>query len=179
MPESSRVSRNGRVGTRFVANRMIAYGRLAGSNANQPERSMTFGISKDPRIDMHLNNGTFNGRSIYVHYTSEAGHRAIMRQRCILAKPSKERRGAAAKMGVYLALAKDAMNNRAAHHSLFLGEERYAQSATHCLVFVFNSNPHLTAQPISQGSRVSEAIHPGNIPFHRIDVIYDGRNPFI
>ncbi|MGU7776104.1 hypothetical protein ACV229_38865 [Burkholderia sp. MR1-5-21] len=140
---------------------------------------MTFGISKDPRLDMHLNNGMFNGRPIYIHYTSQAGHTAIAMQRCIMGTPNAARRGARAQPGVYLALAKDAMNGERAHQTLFLGADRYRLSATHCFIFTFNADPFLSSQPVSQGSTVDEVIYPGNIPFRSINVIYDGRNPFL
>ncbi|ECD1914959.1 hypothetical protein TS31_004624 [Salmonella enterica subsp. enterica serovar Hindmarsh] len=85
-------------------------------------------FSKDHRINMHINNGLFNGKIVYIHYTSKEGLNAIKMQRKISANPNRERRGTNAKKGVYLTLAKDAMNGRNAHHLLFLGEERYVLS---------------------------------------------------
>lgn len=140
---------------------------------------MPFGFSKDSRIDMHLNNGLFNGRPIYIHYTSQSGYTAIMSQRYIAAKPDKDRRGNHAKAGVYLIAARDAMNRKMAHHTLFLGEDKYRDSATHCIVFAFNHPVLLEKNPVSSGSAVHEIIHRGNIPFHSVDVIYDGQNRFL
>ncbi|CAM3971276.1 hypothetical protein [Bordetella tumulicola] len=140
---------------------------------------MASGISNDHRIDMHLNNGMLNGRPLYIHYTSHNGHANIMMHRCIMARPNADRRGTNAKPGVYLALAKDAMNSTLAHYTLFLGEERYAQSATHCIIFTFHTHPFLEQQLVTEGGIVHEAIHRGNIPFHSIDVLFDGPNPFI
>ncbi|CCG87418.1 hypothetical protein [Erwinia piriflorinigrans] len=136
-------------------------------------------FSRDPRLNMHLNNGAFNLYPLYIHYTTLQGYRAIKAAGCISANPNKERRGSAAKKGVYLALAKDAMSNEDAHSILFLGEEKYLASATYCFVFYFNQDPYLPARPVSHGSYSHEVICPQDINFKQINIIYDGLNPFI
>lgn len=135
-------------------------------------------ISKDYRINMHINNGLFNGNIVYIHYTSKAGLSAIKTQCKISANPNHERRGKNAKKGVYLTLAKDAMNNVNAHHLLFLGEEKYVSSAMYCIIFIFNNTRYLHSAPITSGSHVTEVISLDDIYFNQINIIYDGENPF-
>ncbi|UNK63601.1 hypothetical protein [Buttiauxella ferragutiae] len=136
-------------------------------------------FSKDHRIDMHINNGLFNGKIIYIHYTSKEGLAAIKMQRKISANPNRARRGDNAKKGVYLALAKDAMNNTYAHNLLFLGEKKYEASAMYCIVFVFNTTCYLHSAPVSSGSPATEVISLDDIYFNKINILYDGQNPFI
>lgn len=128
---------------------------------------------------MHINNGLFNGEIVYIHYTSKEGLDAIKKQIKISANPNRERRGTNAKKGVYLTLAKDAMNGSDAHNLLFLAEERYVLSATHCIIFVFNSPRYLLSAPVTSGSHVTEVISLDDIYFHQINIIYEGKNPFI
>lgn len=54
---------------------------------------------KDHRINMHINNGLFNNKIVYIHYTSQEGLDAIKMQRKISANPNHERRGKNAKKG--------------------------------------------------------------------------------
>lgn len=136
-------------------------------------------FSKDHRINMHINNGLFNGETVYIHYTSKEGLNAIKMQRKISAIPNRERRGKNAKKGVYLTLAKDAMNGGNAHNLLFFCEERYVLSAMYCIIFVFNSPRYLSSAPVTSGSHVTEVISLDDIYFHQINIIYDGENPFI
>ncbi|MGO3123940.1 MAG: hypothetical protein ACTIKR_07945 [Advenella sp.] len=136
-------------------------------------------FSTDHRIDMHTNNGMFNGKIIYIHYTSNGGFTAIKTQKKISANPNHARRGANAKRGVYLTLAKDAMNNTDAHNQLFLGETKYAASAMYCVIFVFNHPRYLHSAPVSSGSPVTEVISLNDIGFNEINIIYDGPNPYI
>lgn len=72
-----------------------------------------------------------------------------------------------------------AFNARQAFQQLFLGEPKYRDSAKYCFVFTFNSEPYLTGNLISAGSTVEELIHPGNLSFSKINIIYQGRNPFL
>lgn len=136
-------------------------------------------FSKDHRINMHINNGMFNNKIIYIHYTSREGLDAIKVQRKISANPNRERRGANAKKGIYLTFSKDAMNCINAHNLLFLGEEKYELSAMYCIIFVFNSHRYLHSAPISSRSHVTEVISLDDIYFHQINIIYDGENPFV
>ena len=136
-------------------------------------------FSKDHRLEMHIDNGMFNGKTVYIHYTSKEGFDAIKSQRKISSNPNPDRRGTKAKSGVYLTYAKDAMNGRDAHVSLFLGAERYVLSAMYCIVFIFNSPRHLETHPISSTSPVTEVISLQDIHFHQINIIYDDQNPFI
>lgn len=108
-------------------------------------------FSKDHRINMHINNGLFNGKVVYIHYTSKEGLDAIKMQRKISANPNRERRGRNAKKGVYITLAKDAMNGMNAYNLLFLGEERYLLSSMYCIVFIFNSPRFLLSAPVTSG----------------------------
>ncbi|CAM3425959.1 hypothetical protein BS639_22055 [Rouxiella silvae] len=136
-------------------------------------------FSKDHRINMHINNGLFNGKTVYIHYTSKEGLDAIKMQRKISANPNSERRGTNAKKGVYLTFAKDAMNGMNAHNLLFFGEEKYALSALYCVIFVFNNPLYLRSAPVTSGSHVTEVISLSDIYFHQINIIYEGKNPFI
>lgn len=136
-------------------------------------------FSKDHRINMHIDNGLFNEKTVYIHYTSKEGFDAIKMQNKISANPNRERRGTNAKKGVYLTYAKDAMNGSNAHNLLFFGEEKYSLSAMYCFIFVFNSDCYLQSSPITSGSHVTEVISLGDIYFHQINIIYDGKNPFI
>ena len=134
---------------------------------------------KDYRIDRYLNEGLFNGKTVYIHYTSEQGLKAIRKDGKISANPNRDRRGPNAKRGVYLTSAKDAMNQKKAHKLLFFCEEKYASSATHCIIFVFYDNRELTYAPITSGSSVTEVISWNDINFNQIDIIYYGKNCFI
>lgn len=135
-------------------------------------------ISQDSRIAMHINNGLFNGQPIYIHYTDKNGYEAILNSQHFKASPNKSRRGDKAKTSVYLAQAKDAMDNKNAHFQFFLGEEKYKESATHCFIFSFRDKQYLEPQPVTTGGDVNEVLYPGNIPFRDIDLIYSGINPF-
>ena len=137
------------------------------------------GISRDHRIDMHVNNGLFNGNPLYIHYTSKEGYDAILNSRYFRAAPNTARRGTRAKSSVYLSQAKDAMNNEEAHLNLFLGEERYRNSATHSFIFSFREPQLLDPRPVTIGSHINEILYPNNIPFRKINLLYSGVNPFI
>ena len=137
------------------------------------------GISRDHRIDMHVNNGLFNGNPLYIHYTSKEGYDAILNSRYFRAAPNTARRGTRAKSSVYLSQAKDAMNNEEAHLNLFLGEERYRNSATHSFIFSFREPQLLDPRPVTIGSHINEILYPNNIPFRDINLLYSGVNPFI
>ena len=137
------------------------------------------GISRDHRIDMHVNNGLFNGNPLYIHYTSKEGYDAILNSRYFRAAPNTARRGTRAKSSVYLSQAKDAMNNEEAHLNLFLGEERYRNSATHSFIFSFREPQFLDPRPVTIGSHINEILYPNNIPFRDINLLYSGVNPFI
>lgn len=134
---------------------------------------------KDHRINMHINNGLFNNKIVYIHYTSQEGLDAIKMQRKISANPNHERRGKNAKKGVYLTFAKDALSGMDAHNLLFFGEERYRLSAMYCIVFVFNSPRYMHSAPVTSGSHITEVIALDDIYFHQINIIYEGKNPFI
>jgi len=136
-------------------------------------------FSKDHRINMHIDNGLFNGKTVYIHYTSKEGLDAIKMQRKISANPNSERRGTNAKKGVYLTFAKDAMNGMNAHNLLFFGEEKYVSSAMYCVIFVFNNPLYLHSAPVTSGSHVTEVISSNDIHFHQINIIYEGKNPFV
>jgi len=136
-------------------------------------------FSRDHRLEMHLNNGMFNGKPLYIHYTSAQTFPQIINSRCFMARPNYDRRGVAAKPGIYLVRSIHAFNAEKAFQQLFLGEAKYRESAKFCFLFTFNSDPHLTGHPVSAGSSVEELIHPGNISFSKINIIYQGINPFL
>lgn len=136
-------------------------------------------FSHDHRLEMHLNNGMFNGRPLYIHYTSADTFPKIIASRCFMARPNYERRGYAAKSGIYLVRGMHAFNAKRAFTQLFLGEPKYRDSARYCFLFTFNNDPHLTGNLISAGSTVEELIHPGNLSFSKINIIYQGKNPFL
>lgn len=152
--------------------------RYAEQRSKSKLKSEDMAISRDSRVAMHINNGLFNGQPIYIHYTNRNGYEAILKSQHFKASPNKSRRGNKAKDSVYLAQAKDAMNNENAHFQLFLGEEKYKDSATHCFIFSFRTKQYLEPQSVTMGGDVNEVLYPGNIPFRSIDLIYSGINPF-
>ncbi|EAR53345.1 hypothetical protein SKA34_00882 [Photobacterium sp. SKA34] len=155
---------------------------LSGRGAPKIAKKWRFeggGISRDHRIDMHVNNGLLNGDPLYIHYTNREGYDAILNSKYFRAAPNTARRGTRAKSSVYLCQAKDAMNNEEAHLNLFLGEERYRNSATHSFIFSFREPQLLDPRPVTIGSHINEILYPNNIPFRKINLLYSGVNPFI
>lgn len=139
-------------------------------------------VSDDPRIDMYMDLGMFNRKPIYIHYTSGSGLERIVHQRRISSGANTSRRGGKAKPGVYLTMAKDAMNNDDAYLNLFLGAEKYRNSATHTLIFSFDdvtTPDKLTPQLVSSEGWAEEVIFKSDIIFNEINLIYAGKNPFI
>lgn len=67
-------------------------------------------FSRDHRIEMHLNNGMFNGKPLYIHDTSAETFPKIIASRCFMARPNNDRRGAAAKSGIYMVRSGHAFN---------------------------------------------------------------------
>jgi hypothetical protein len=134
--------------------------------------------SGDPRLDMYLNTGHFFGnRPIYIHYTSEAGFKAISASKSFSPKPNTDRRSTA-KTGLYLVYVSQAFSRVAAHVNLFFEIDKYEHSADYCFVFSFRDGRSLPTQPISAGSPVHEIVYAGSINFHEIDLIYSGENKF-
>lgn len=128
---------------------------------------------RDPILDTRLNTGSWNGRPIYIHLTSADGYAAINADMCINAtRPS-------GKNGIYLNPVNQCFSPRDAFTLLFFENELYRHSASHCLVFAFNSQAKVENSPISSGSWVQEIIYRDNITFPQITVLYRGANIFV
>ncbi|MCQ4632443.1 hypothetical protein [Shinella lacus] len=136
---------------------------------------------KDTLLDARLNTGSWNGKPIYIHVTSQEGHTGIDTAGKINATPKKDRRGPAAKNGIYLNPVQQTFCPSEAFTLLFFEEEKYRNSATHCFVFSFLKQPGASSfkeDDISNGSWVKELIYFDNITYSQIDILYKGPNPF-
>jgi hypothetical protein len=133
---------------------------------------------KDNVLDDRLNRGLWNGKPIYIHFTSQGGHDAINNDRKMTATPNTTRRGQAAKYGIYLNPSTQTFSPDDAHTLLFFAEERYRDSSTHCFVFAFHDLVNVEQAPISHGSWVQEVIYRHDIAFSEIDILYRGPNRF-
>ena len=137
---------------------------------------------KDSLLDVRLNTGSWNGKPIYIHITSQEGHDGIGKAGVINATPKKDRRGQAAKNGIYLNPVHQALCPGEAFTLLFFEVEKYRNSATHCVVFSFLKQPGdslFNEDAISSGSWIREVIYRDNIAFSQIDILYKGPNPFV
>ena len=160
-----------------VATKMFRNGRSGRLLGGEPGDIIT----KDHRLKMHMDLRRYNGRNIYIHYTSSEGFKSITENKIISSCANLTRRGSKAKKGVYLALAKDAMNNDDAHMNLFLGQAKYENSATHAFIFCFNDlriSSSLTPKLVTSGGWASEVIYPDAIRFKDIQILFGGQNPF-
>lgn len=137
---------------------------------------------KDSRLDGIMNLGVWHDTPVYIHVTSLAGLQGIRGDGKISATPKKARRGESAKNGVYLNPCRQTFSANAAFTLLFFEEDKYRNSATHCLIFSFQEIPGESSfhrDMISSGSWVQEIIYYKDIKFTDIEVIYSGPNPFV
>lgn len=137
---------------------------------------------KNGLLEKRLNLGHWNGNPIYIHFTSHAGLTSISSAGVINATPKQERRGGAAKNGVYLNPAKQTFGTADAWTLLFFENETYRNSAERCIVFSFLTQPadsFFKTGPISSSSWVEEIVYLKSITFKEIDILYRGPNPFV
>ncbi|MFT8245065.1 hypothetical protein [Roseomonas sp. BN140053] len=137
---------------------------------------------KDSILEMRLNAGLWNGNPIYIHVTSHEGLAGINKAGLIAKTPKKDRRGNAAKAGIYLNPSLQAFGPADALTLLFFDNETYRASATNCIVFSFLNQPGASWFKdgfITEGSWVKEIIYLDDIPFKNIDILYRGPNPFV
>ncbi len=128
---------------------------------------------KDSLLDARMENGTWNGKRIFIHLTSQAGYDAINADKRINAK----RPGG--KNGIYLSPVHQAFSKDDAFTLLFFENELYRDSASHCFVFAFNDVVKVDEGPISHGSWVTEIIYRSDITFSDINILYRGPNIFV
>lgn len=137
---------------------------------------------KDSLLDIRLNAGMWNSKPIYIHITSHAGHAGIDSAGRIDATPKTDRRGQAAKNGVYLNPVHQAFCPSEAFTLLFFEVEKYRNSSTHCFVFSFLKQPgesFFKEDAISSDNWVREVIYLDNISYSQVDILYKGPNPFV
>ena len=134
---------------------------------------------KDNILDDRLNQGLWNSKPIYIHITSQEGFDGIKLAAKINATPKTDRRGMAAKNGIYINPSTQAFCPTEAWTLLFFEEPKYRYSSTHCFVFAFNKEIVVREGAISEGSWVKEVIYEDSITFKEIDILYSGPNPFV
>lgn len=137
---------------------------------------------KNGLLEGRLNAGLWNGRPIYIHFTSHGGYDGINLAGKLNATPKTDRRGMAAKDGIYLNPVLQTFSPLEAFMLLFFETEKYRSSATHCFVFSFLSQPgssFFKEGAIAEGSWVREIIYGTHISFKEIDILYRGPNPFV
>lgn len=63
---------------------------------------------------------------------------------------------------------------------LFLGNERYKDRGTHCIVFAWRPAGELVDQAVTAGSFARELIYlGGSVSYRSNDLLYCGPNPFL
>lgn len=138
---------------------------------------------KNVIVDVYLNKGLYENKSIYIHYTSERGfYKILTEDRLIKGTPDKLRRSATSKVGVYLTPSNQCFSKRDAHTLLFFEEEKYKNSATHIFLISFKEKPELEEYVISQGNPFKEIIYRGDIDFKvngNAKLIFAGVNNFL
>jgi hypothetical protein len=137
---------------------------------------------KDSLLEVRLRLGTWNGKPIYIHFTSLAGLNGINQGGVITATPKQDRRGGKAKNGVYLNPVSQTFGPKDAWVLLFFMNATYLNSANYCFVFAFLEQPGgscFKSGPITDGSWVQEVIYNDHIKFSDIDILYRGPNPFV
>jgi len=137
---------------------------------------------KNSLLDKRLNAGLWNEKPIYIHVTSHEGLDGINLAGVIKATPKTDRRGNAAKNGVYLSPSNQAFGKLEAFILLFFCNETYRYSADRCIVFSFLTQPgesFFKQGKITSDSSVEEIVYLKGIAFNEIDILYRGPNPFV
>jgi len=150
------------------------------TNAAAEEWRPTGGTNS--QLDAILNQGTHNGRPVYIHFTSTDAFMQIGEQRRIASAPNADRRGEAAKVGIYLNPSTQCFSPSEAHTLLFFEEERYRESANSMIVFAFKGLETVEDEKISSMSWVREIIYRGDIDFSpdgNAEILFAGKNIFV
>lgn len=123
-----------------------------------------------------VDSGTYNGKPVYIHYTSEAGAEAIARERSINDLARGERR-AGSKGGVYVNPPGQQFNSENVENLLFLGNERYVGSGDYMVIFSSDQVP-TDLGPVTAGSQFVELKMPKEIKLTEANFLYLGPNEF-
>lgn len=137
---------------------------------------------KNSQLEAFLNKGIYNGQPIYIHFTSDEAFMSIGEQRKIASAPNADRRGQAAKVGIYLNPSTQCFSPSEAHTLLFFEEEKYRESANSMFVFAFKGPETVEDDKITSGSWVREIIYRGEIDFSvdgNATILYAGKNTFV
>ncbi|SUD33270.1 type III effector protein, HopAC1 family [Pseudomonas fluorescens] len=123
-----------------------------------------------------VDSGTYNGKPIYIHYTSKEGAEAIARERSINDLARGERR-AGSKGGVYVNPPGQQFNSENVENLLFLGNERYVGSGDYMVIFSSDQAP-TDLGPVTAGSPFVELKMPKEIRLTPSNFLYLGPNSF-
>lgn len=130
-------------------------------------------------FEKSLNQGTVNGKNIYMHFSDENGIRNIVSAMSINDKRRNETRVGSAK-GIYLTSLTHTLNPENVWVLLFLGNEIYKDRGSWVVAFGFTPTAELKQQPVTQGSWAQELIYMGaSVTFSQADLVYSGPNPFV
>ncbi|MFI7801361.1 dermonecrotic toxin [Pseudomonas sp. DD1] len=145
-------------------------GPLASSSAtNQP-------LANHQDWQSIVDSGTYNGKPVYIHYTSKAGAEAIARERSINDLARGERR-AGSKGGVYVNPPGQQFNSENVENLLFLGNERYVGSGDYMVIFSSDQVP-TDLGPVTAGSQFVELKMAKEIKLTPSNFLYLGPNNF-
>lgn len=123
-----------------------------------------------------LDSGYHNDNPIYIHYTSEAGYRAITAEKTISDKKRGEKREGA-KPGIYVNPSNQRFNPQNVETLLFLGNENYIGNGDY--VVIFSSDLVLEdLGPVTKDSWVKECKLYGEVKLTQKNAIFGGPNPF-
>ena len=123
-----------------------------------------------------VDSGTYNGKPVYIHYTSKAGSEAIAREHSINDLARGERR-AGSKGGVYVNPPGQQFNSENVENLLFLGNERYVGSGDYMVIFSSEQAP-TDLGPVTAGSPFVELKMPKEIKLTPSNFLYLGTNTF-
>ncbi|MCF4977233.1 hypothetical protein GIW56_01555 [Pseudomonas gessardii] len=150
--------------------RPAGQGALASSStANQP-------LANHQDWQSIVDSGTYNGKPVYIHYTSKEGAEAIARERSINDLARGERR-AGSKGGVYVNPPGQQFNSENVETLLFLGNERYVGSGDYMVIFSSDQAP-VDIGAVTQGSQFRELKMAKAIKLTPSNFLYLGPNTF-
>ncbi|WP_314383699.1 dermonecrotic toxin domain-containing protein [Pseudomonas brenneri] len=123
-----------------------------------------------------VDSGTYDGKPVYIHYTSKEGADAIARERSINDLARGERR-AGSKGGVYVNPPGQQFNSENVESLLFLGNERYVGSGDYMVIFSSDQMP-TNLGAVTAGSPFVELKMPKEVKLTPSNFLYLGPNNF-
>lgn len=124
-----------------------------------------------------LSKGVYNGKQVFIHYTSAKGIEAIQQELALSDKKRNEKREGS-KPGIYVNPVTQQFNPENVEILLFLGNEKYVGCGDYVVIFS-SDNSLEEVGLVTEKTWVKEyKLHGGDIKLTRENLIYMGKNPF-